>query len=602
MPGPRPSQQRSVAPRVGNPVVRQRVVSLAMLAVLIVFAGQLVMIQGVQASELSAQALEQRLVTTTIASDRADILDRNGTVLATTVNRYHVTVNQRDIAGFVRKEGGQVVAEGPVDAARILAPILGMSESELAAALTGDKRFAYVAKSVTPETWDLVHAENIHGISFERSAERLYPNHAIAGNIVGFVGGREDRQGTNWGIAGIEALFEDELLGTPGSMTYERGRQGHVIPTGVREEQPAVPGSDVVLTIDRDIQWYVQQQLEEALRSTGAPRGIIVITDVATGEVIALADSATVDPNNPGASDPSNRGSRAVSNVFEPGSTSKVITMAAVLEEGIATPTSRYVAPFSYTTANNETFTDSHEHPDQKLTLAGVLVTSSNTGTIQIGQQLTVKQRYDYLKAFGFGERTHVGLPGESPGILHPYEKWDGRSKYAVLYGQSVSVTALQTNQVYATIANGGVMPPTTIVKGYQLPDGTFEPRDVGDSTRVISEETASALMLMLEQVTEEGTGRLARIDGYRVAGKTGTAQADDGKGGLTSIVSSFVGVAPADDPRIVVSVILFDPKTSIWGGEVAAPVFKDVTTFTLQALRVPPSGPREEFYPTTWE
>jgi cell division protein FtsI (penicillin-binding protein 3) len=598
----RPVQQRSVVPRVGNPLLRQRVVTLMMFAVLVLFAGQLVMIQGVQASELSAQALEQRLVTTTISSDRADIVDRNGVVLATSVSRYHVTVNQQLVAEFRRTESGQVVAEGPLDAARILAPILDLSESSLAAMLTGDKSFAYVAKSVTPETWELVRAENILGISYEPSTERLYPNHTIAGNIVGFVGGKEDRVGNNWGLAGIEAMFEDELLGTPGSITYERGLHGHVIPTGVRDEQPAVPGSDVVLTIDRDIQWYVQQQLDEALRTTGARRGTIVITDVTTGEVIALADSATVDPNSPGASDPADRGSRAISNVFEPGSTSKVITMAAVLEEGIATPTSRYVAPYEYTTANNETFRDSHEHPDQKLTLAGVLVTSSNTGTIQIGQQLTEKQRYDYMTAFGFGERTHVGLPGESPGILHPYDKWDGRSKYAVLYGQAVSVTALQTNQVYATIANGGVMPPSTVVKGFRHPDGTFTPREVGEPTRVISEETADSLMLMLEQVTEEGTGRLARIDGYRVAGKTGTAQADDGKGGLTSIVSSFVGVAPADDPRIVVSVILYDPKSSIWGGEVAAPVFRDVTTFTLQALRVPPSGPREEFYPTTWE
>jgi cell division protein FtsI (penicillin-binding protein 3) len=291
-----------------------------------------------------------------------------------------------------------------------------------------------------------------------------------------------------------------------------------------------------------------------------------------------------------------------VQSVFEPGSTAKVVTMAAALEEGISTPTSRFVAPYEYTTDNGETFKDSHPHPDQKLTLAGVLVTSSNTGPIQIGQQLSEQQRYEYLRAFGLGERTHVGLPGESPGILHPYEEWDGRSAYAVLYGQSVAVTALQTSQVYATIANGGIKPNATVVKGMRAPDGTVTPREVGPTERVISEDTAASLMTMLEQVTEQGTGQRAKIDGYRVAGKTGTAQADDGEGGLDSIVSSFVGIAPADDPRIVVTVILHDPQTVISGGEVAAPVFHDVASFALQSLRVPPSTPPDEYYPTTWE
>ncbi|MEX0914202.1 MAG: penicillin-binding protein 2, partial [Demequina sp.] len=531
---------RSLAPRVGTPVVRQRVMTVAMLALLVVFAVRLVFIQGVEAAELSSQALEKRLVTHEIMPQRADILDREGVVLATSANRYHITVNQQLIDQWQRVEQGQVLAQGPLDAAQILAPILGVGESELAAAFVGDERFSYVIKDVTPEVWDLVRAERILGIDAEPTTERLYPNGDVGGNVVGFVGGRADRQGTDWGLAGIELAFEETLLGTPGFMTYERSTRGHVIPTGVRDEQPAVPGSDIVTTIDRDMQWRTQQIVADALQTTGASQGTVVIQDARTGEILSLVDSDSVDPRDPGASDPADRGSRAVQSVFEPGSTSKVITMAAVLEEGIATPTSRYVAPYEYTTANGETFKDSHQHPDQKLTLAGVLVASSNTGTIRIGQQLSERQRYDYLRAFGLGERTHVGLPGESPGILHPYEKWDGRSKYAVLYGQSVAVTALQTSQVYTTIANGGVKPQATVVKGWRAPDGTVTPRELGPAERVVSEDTASSLMTMLEQVTEQGTGNLAKIDGYRVAGKTGTAQADDGEGGLTSIVSSF--------------------------------------------------------------
>ncbi len=591
-----------VRSQIANPIARQRVVTLVMLAALVIFAGKLIFIQGVQASALSQEALNNRLTTTKIEPQRADIVDRNGVVFATSVNRYHLTVNQPALADWKHIENGQVLAEGPLDAARILAPLLDVGESELAAALSGDKPFAYVAKDITPETWSLVRAERIAGIGAEPTTERIYPNGNIGGNVVGFVGGKEDAVGTNWGLSGIELMFEETLLGEPGSMTYERGGGGTIIPTGVREEDPAVPGSTVVLTLDRDLQWMVQETLEEAVKDTGAEGGYIVVSDVTTGEVLALADAYTVDPNSPGSTPADKRASRAIMDVFEPGSTSKIITMAAALEEGVATPLSKYVAPYEYTTSNNQTFRDSHYHPDQKLTLAGVFVTSSNTGTIQIGQEIKPDVFHDYLSRFGYGQRTGVGLPGESAGILHPADRWDGRSRFAILYGQAVSVTALQTNQVYATIANGGVKVPMTVVKGYEQPDGTFVPRELPEPERVVSEQTAHDMLLMMESVTEEGTGRLARIEGYRVAGKTGTAEVLDGTDGPKKFVSSFVGVAPADDPRVVVSVILYNPQTSIWGGEVAAPVFRDVTTYVLQSLRIPPSAPREEVFPTTWE
>ncbi|WP_062134658.1 peptidoglycan D,D-transpeptidase FtsI family protein [Demequina aestuarii] len=590
-------------PKVGDPRTRQRVVTLATLVILVVFAVRLVMIQGVNASELSVAALENRLATSTIEPVRADIVDRNGDIMATSAQRYHVFVNQVALKEFQLIENRQVVAEGPLDAARILAPILGVSESELAADLVGDKTFQYIAKYVTPETWGLINAEGIPGIDREPVTERQYPNGSIGGNVVGFVGGREDKQGVNWGLAGVEAAFENELLGTPGSLTYESdARGGTVIPTGVLEEEEAVPGSTVMLTLDRDIQFYAQQAVEDALKTNGGSQAIALVQDAVSGEFLAIADSGAVDPNDPGATAADARGSRAVQDIFEPGSTAKVVTMAAALEEGVATPTSRYIAPYRYTTDNGQEFKDSHEHEDQKLTLSGVLVTSSNTGTIQVGEDLTEAQRYHYLEAFGFGSPTGVGLPTEVGGILRPWQQWDGRTEWAVLYGQGVAGTALQTSQVYQTIANGGVRVQPSVVKGYETADGEFIARETDEPTRVVSEETADQLMLMLEDVTESGTGGLAKIDGYRVAGKTGTAQAADEDGKLTRIVSSFVGVAPADDPRIVVSVIVWDPKSSIWGGEVAAPVFKDVATFALQALRVPPSGPREELYPTTWE
>lgn len=595
------SQQRSVAPVVGRPVKRQRILAVFLLALLVIFAGRLVLVQGVRAADLSQAALAQRLVTAEVDSERADIVDRNGVVLATSVKRYNIGVNQKLVADFKRTENKVVVAEGPLDAAKILAPILGLKESELAAQMVGDSTWKYIAKDVTPETWELIQAENIYGIEPEPTSERIYPNGDIGGNVIGFVAGSSSERGEA-GAAGAELEYNDELLGKPGSITYEKGGGGTIIPTGLHEETPVVPGSTVVLTIDRDIQWQVQKLVAEALKTTGAERAMVEIEDIKTGEVLALVDSDSVDPNDPGATDPKSRGARTVSTVFEPGSTGKVITMAAVLEEGIANPLSEYHAPYKYTTSNDQTFKDSHDYGDQQLTLAGVLVKSSNTGTVKVGEKLSKETRYKYLSAFGFGTPTNVGLPDESGGILHPWQKWDGRSQFAVLFGQAVSVTALQSAQVYQTVANGGVRVQPTIVKGLQHADGTFTPRELDEPTRVISEKTASELMLMLEDVTQDGTGRNAQIDGYRVAGKTGTAQAADASGALNDIVASFVGIAPADDPSIVVSVIMYNPKTSIYGGDVAAPLFRDATRFALQSLRVPPSGTTAKLYPITWE
>jgi len=591
----------SLAPKVGNPIIRQRAVSIVVMLILAVFASRLVLIQGVRSAELSQAALAQRLTTKEIAVPRADIVDRNGVVLANSVDRYNIGVNQKLVATWKRSQNGTVVAAGPLDAARILAPILGLSESELGANLVGDKTWQYIAKDVTPETWALVDAEGIVGIEPEPVSERVYPNGAIAGNVIGFMGGSASGPGQT-GLAGLELQYEDQLTGKAGSMTYERGGGGTIIPTGVREETPAVPGSTVVTTIDRDIQWYAQQQVAEELKKYGASRAIVVVSDPRTGEVLALVDSHAVDPNDPGASSVGDRGSLAVSAVFPPGSTAKVVTMAAALEEGLVTPTTHVTAPYKFTTENNQTFHDSHNDGTRKLTVAGVLSMSSNTGTVRIGSALTPAQRYQYLTAFGLGQATDVGLPGESGGILAPYAKWDGRQQFEVLFGQGLSVTALQTNEVYSTIANGGVRVQPTVVKGFRGADGTFTPRAVAEPVRVVSEKTASQVMRMLESVTADGTGTLAEIKGYRVAGKTGTAQASSGNGRLDSIVASFVGIAPAEDPRIVVSVIVFDPKASIWGGEVAAPLFKKVATFALQTLRVPPSNSSPDLFPTTWK
>jgi cell division protein FtsI (penicillin-binding protein 3) len=571
---------------------------LALVTVLVlgVFALRLLYVQGFAGSALADEALNRRLVTTTLPADRGQILDTKGVVLATSVERFNVIANQQEIAKAKKTTAqGEVLASGPEAAAAVLAPVLGITAPELGARLVGDRAYVVLKKSVTAEVWQQIAALRVAGITAEQTSERVYPAGNVAGNVIGFTGS----EGT--GLAGIELTNDKTLSGHPGEWTYERGATGQQIPSGAGSTTPAVPGSSVQLTIDRDLQWKAQESLDAQVKATGADWGVVVAMDVGTGDVLALADSGTVDPNSPGTSAGAARGSRAVSNVFEPGSTAKVVTMAALLETGIATPTSQFTVPYAYTTPNNQTFHDSHEHPDLKLTLAGILARSSNAGTVMVGQNLPQQVRYDYLSKFGFGTATGLGLPGESNGILHPVDQWDGRTKYGVLFGQGVSVNAIQATQVYATVANGGVRVQPHIIKDYVDSNGIVTAPTLAEPARVVSASTSAQLMQMLEGAVDDGTGGLAAIPGYRVAGKTGTAQVSDGHGGMTGIVASFIGVAPADKPRIVVSVILSNPRSSIWGGDVAAPVFKDVASYALQYLGVPPSAPAPPLFPVTW-
>lgn len=565
------------------------------LVVLVGFTGRLVSIQIVQGPKLAAAALEQRLLSGTIPAGRGDILDADGNVLATSGERYHIKADLTLVPSWKRVVDRQIVGTGIEAAAEVLAPLLGVEPAELAADLVGTSRGKYIAKNVLPDTWQAVKAFNITGIAAERTSVREYPNGTTAGNIIGFV----NSEGV--GSAGVEQTFDGMLRGTPGSYEVETGLRGHQIPTGEQDRTEALAGQDVKLTLSGDLQWKAQDAIEDAKRKTGASYGFAIVTDVQTGAVLALGETDTVNPGDLSASDPSTWGSRAVSNVFEPGSTAKVVTMAAALETGVVTPTTKFEVPDTYVTSNNQTIRDSHTHPVERKTVAGIFAESSNTGTVQIGELLPKQVRYDYLAKFGFGQRTGVGLPGESPGILHPVEKWDGRTQWNVLFGQGVSVNAVQANEVFAIVANGGLRAQPHIVKEYVAEDGTVTPYAVAEPVRVVSEKTADTVLAMMEAVITEGTGSLAEIPGYRVAGKTGTAQAaNPHTGKLDHFVASFNGVAPADDPRVAVSVVLYYPKLQ-YGGVVAAPVFADVTAFALQHLGVEPNGTKPKSYPLDW-
>ncbi|GGB97082.1 peptidoglycan D,D-transpeptidase FtsI family protein [Cellulomonas carbonis] len=589
--GPRTTPR---GPRVGSPPRRQRVALGLVLVLLVVLAGRLVQVQGIAGGSYADLAYSGRLTTVEIPGTRGQVVDRNGEVLASSVERWNVVVNQQQVVAALK------TPEKAAEKAAELAELLDMPAGEVGAVLWGgeEKRgFVYLAKNVLPEVYEEVAARRVAGVSGERTSDRSYPAESTGGNVLGFVGA------DNRGQAGIELVYDDLLSGRAGSQTYEQGARGQRIPTGEQAVEPAVDGHDVQLTIDRDIQYVAQSTLDAKVTESGAEWGALEIVDVRTGEILALVDSGAVDPNDPGATPTDDRGSRSVGAVYEPGSTAKVITMAAALEQGVATPTSQYVVPYLLDLPNigGKPFKDSHEHGDLRLTLTGILAESSNTGTVMVGKELPRQVRHDYLSKFGFGSTTGVELPGESGGLLWAADDWDGRSQYAVLFGQAVSSTVLQNTQVFATLGNGGVQMQPHLVRGTTAPDGTFTPSELAEPERVVSEETARTVVRMLESAVVEGTGSNGAVPGYRVAGKTGTAQAFEG-GGVIKHVSSFIGLVPADDPQLAINVVLYDPKTSIYGGAVAAPVFSQVAAFSLQHLGIPPSGAPAELFPSTWE
>jgi cell division protein FtsI (penicillin-binding protein 3) len=581
---------------MANPDRRLRFALVAALTVFTVFGGRLVQLQGLDASALAAAALKSRSETSVLPSHRGDILDASGAVLATTYERRNITVDQMLVPEYNdKKEKLPNSQKGVIGAARALSPVLGLSVPELVKKLTGIRRFSYVAKDVEPNVWRDANELAIPGLFAEQASRRTYPNGQVAASVLGFLG--SDGQP----LSGIERTNNALLRGTDGELAYEKGANGQQIGTAMSTQTEPVPGRSIQLTIDRDLQWNTQQALAAQVKATGAKSGQAVIIDPRTFEVLALADVPTFNANAPGDAPAGDRENRALTDVFEPGSTSKVITAAAALEEGKAKPTTRLTVPGTLQ-RGGKTFHDAEGHGTEKLTLAGVLAKSSNLGTIKIGERMSKATMYGYLTKFGLGSQTGVGLP-ESRGILAPADQWSNSQRYTVLFGQGLSVTALQSAAVFATIANNGVRLTPRLVKAVADANGQLQPQPEGQRTRVVSARTAKQLRLMLESVvSENGTAVRASIPGYRVAGKTGTAQAYNDKCACyRGYTASFVGMAPADKPRLVVAVFLQQPVHGYFGGTVAAPVFQQVMTYALARQGVPPSGTKAPKVSLSW-
>jgi cell division protein FtsI (penicillin-binding protein 3) len=566
---------------------RIKILIIGVFMIFVLLALQLVRVQVIQASEYQNKAANEMELTRTTPAPRGEITDINGVAFARSVSAITIVVDQAQISD-------------PARVANFVAPILGLPVEEVQANITGTRRYSIVLKNGRPAQWDLLTKEiyeynkaltneqldkRIIGFFPERSFIREYPSGSLISSLVGFV--RAD----GIGATGLESSLNSVITGTDGRYSFANG-YGAEIPGSQREIVAAKAGTTVRLTIDRDVQWVAAKAIAEAVKSSRAASGTVIVMDPRTGEIVAHATAPTFDPNNTKNVDLNLMRNPSVQDVYEPGSTGKVMTLAAALEEKTVAPTTVFAVPYKLKRGGS-TFKDHDKHPVQQLTTSGILAVSSNTGTIKIGETLSNDKLYSYLNKFGVGVKTGSGLPGESAGLMPKVKDWSGTTAPTVAFGQGYSVTAMQATSVFATIANNGVRVSPTVIAGTQDASGHFTPAANRTTTRVVSEDTARELRLMMESVVSPtGTAPSAAIPGYRVAGKTGTAwRYNDKTGGYSGYTASFIGFAPADAPRYVINVTIQDPHNGYYGGLLGGPVFKKVMTFVLQTKHVAPTG-----------
>ena len=557
-----------------------------MAVIMFLFGLRLVQVQALQANDYRARAVNEMEKVRTLQAPRGDITDINGVPFARSVAATSIVVDQTQILD-------------PAKVAAFVAPILNLSVSEVQTALTGKRKWSMVAQNAKPATWLKLKSaidqyntkfpgmspERIIGFFPERSYIREYPSGSLIASLIGFV----NRDGV--GATGLESSMNSTISGTEGKYSYANGYKAE-IPGSQSEIIPAEAGTSIRLTVDRDIQWVASKAIADAVKSSRALSGTVIVMDPKTGQILAHATAPTFDPNNTSKVSLVAMRNPSVLDVYEPGSTGKVMTLAAAIEEKKITPETVLTIPYALK-RSVKTFHDHEPHPTQRLTTAGVLAVSSNTGSIKIGEMLSNDKLYEYLTKFGIGTKTGSGLPGESRGILPKVKDWSGTTAPTVAFGQGYSLTAMQATSVFATIANDGVRVSPTVIAGSSDSSGNYTPSATRESVRVISSDTAAKMRLMMESVvSSNGTAPSAAISGYRVAGKTGTAQRiDDTCGCYRGYTASFIGFAPADKPAYVISVTIQDPKGMHWGGYLGGPVFKKVMSFVLQSKGIAPTG-----------
>jgi cell division protein FtsI (penicillin-binding protein 3) len=589
--GRRPRTRRRGRRRLRADRTTRRALAL-LLGYLLVFGAlghRLVVVQIVQADEYAALGAQQRSRTIDLPATRGRIYDRNGDVLATSVDAATIYADPRAFRPQPREDG--LVAPPAADAdevAAALAPLLDRPAEALAERLRRDAHFVYLARQIPYRTGEEIMEMRLAGIGMLAEPARIYPSGPLAGQVLGFVGVDGE------GLAGLEVQYEAVLRGDAGFVALERAPGDLTITPGRRHVVAPVDGTDLVLTLDREIQHVAERAAARAMEEHGARAAGVVVADVRTGEVLALASLPGYDPNAYASADASAKRSRPVTDHLEPGSIQKVVTVAAALEEGVATPDSTFDVGKTLT-VGGKTFTDVAEREPGPMTVREIVAESSNIGTILLAQELGEERLARYLTSFGYGQPLGIGYPGEGTGSVLPPSEWSRTSLPTIAIGHGVSMTLLQAANVYAAIANDGVAAQPRLVRGTVGDDGRLSPSPPPATRRVVSEATAIQLRAMLIEAVdgERATGRRARVPGYSVAGKTGTAKKPlEGERGYSEeYIASFVGFAPVDDPRIVVAVMVDGPSPVIFGGAVAAPVFSEVMEFALGRRRVPPDA-----------
>lgn len=593
---------RHPAPALLHDPRRHRVGRVVMVGALVVAAAQLVRVQGVDAGELSAQSDAQRTSTVALAATRGAITDRHGTELAYTMEARALTFQPRVVQAnldsvYAQDPSAGSTAERLGEIADGINQVLGSAapRQDVLDQLTADKGFVYLARFVDPADATAIQTR-FPEVGAERQGVREYPGGALAANLVGATGYEGE------GLLGLEASLDARLAGQDGRRVVERGEDGTVIPGSLSEEQPALDGADVALTIDADLQWYVQQATQQAKDLSGADNASVVVLDSATGEVLAMANDGTFDPSAELASAPPEAlGNPSVSTPFEPGSVNKIVTAAAAIEDDLTTPDEVLSVPGSIDVAD-VTVRDAWSHGTLAMTTTGVFGKSSNVGTLQLAQRVGEQRYADLLADFGLGARTEVGLPGESAGSVPDISQWSGSTFANLPIGQGLSMTLLQMTGMYQAIANDGLRIPPRIVDATTAADGTRTETATPEGVQVVSPETARTVRDMFRSVVQDGegqnrgTGVAAGIEGYQVSGKTGTAQQVDPACGCYSNSAyniTFAGIAPADDPRYVIGIMLDAPERAVdgGGGASAAPLFHDIAAWLLQRDDVPLSA-----------
>lgn len=553
------------------------------------FAGRLVQLQGIDQSDYAAMAIAKGATTTILEAPRAPIYDRNGVALAQTVDAAKLVADPTYTKPYATKIAALLTARLGVDY---------LSTVDLLR--KAGTRYVELARHVKPELASAIVSklgrEKLPGVYSDSDTSRIYPAGDVAANVVGFLGTDGN------GLAGLESALNSSLAGKNGSATFETA-DGQQLPLASSTVTQPVEGTGVRLTLDQDLQFLAQRRLAQAVTQAGGSSGVAVVMDVRSGQLLALADYPSFDSSNPQGSPPSDYGSRAVQDAYEPGSVEKVLTFAALVDAGYVTPRTKIRVPPTLSRGSN-IINDYFVHPTLRLTAAGVVAKSSNIGTVLASEQMPKQQLYDYLRSFGLGSKTNIGLGGESAGLLTPASSWARLNRDTIAFGQGLSVTAVQMTAALAAVANGGTYVQPSLIQGTVDSSGTFTSADPPSRHRVVSKHAASAVARMMEQVVgPAGTAPDAAIAGYRVAGKTGTAQRVGNTCGCYdgSLTVSFGGFAPADNPRFVVYVVVQKPTDGNGGGSTGGPVFHDLMAATLQKFGVPPTGARSPRLPIYW-